>query len=79
MDKDLSKIIELINSVKTTAKCNEVELIGDKESFNKLVESGFPLENYKHQELQFVDDEPRIIIIPYEPRPIKLYFDGNET
>lgn len=78
MDKDLSKIIELINSVKATTKCNEVELIGDKESFNKLVASGFPLENYKYQEVQFVD-ESRIVIIPYKPRPIKLYFDYNET
>lgn len=38
--------------------------------------SGFPLGNFKCKEVQF--DEPGIMIIPCEPKPIKLYFVSKE-
>lgn len=79
MSKDLNKIMELINSVKAFDNYEEVELIGSKESFNKLIESGFPLENYRHYETSF--DDSKIFIIPYKPISIKTYyedFEGNE-
>lgn len=78
MSENLSKIIGLIDSVKATTKCNEVELIGNKESLEKLIESGFSLENYKHQEIPFID-KSMIAIVPCELSPIELYFQSNET
>lgn len=77
MNEDLSKLIEIINSVKAANEYDEVELIGNKESFEKLIESGFPLGNYRHQETSFLD-ESKIVIIPCEQRKIKVYFDGME-
>ena len=72
----MNELLELINSVKAASKYNEVELWGDKKSFDELVASGFPLEDFKCKEFEF--DESKIMVIPYEPKSIKLYFDGDE-
>lgn len=72
----MNELLELINSVKAVSKYNDVELWGDKKSFDELMASGFPLNDFKHKEVQF--DESKIIIITCEPNPIKLYFDGED-
>lgn len=72
----MDELLELINSVKAATKYNEVELWGDKKSFSELIASGFPLGDFKCKEVQF--DESKIMIIPCEPKPIKLYFNGND-
>ena len=72
----MNELLELINSVKVASECNEVELYGDKKSFDELIASGFPLGNFKHKEVEF--DESRIMIIPCEPKPLKLYFCSDE-
>lgn len=69
----MNELLELINSVKAASEYNEVELWGDKKSFDELMTSGFPLENFKHKEVEF--DESRIMIIPCESKPLKLYFE----
>lgn len=72
----MNELIELIKSVKAASKYNEVELWGDKKSFDELMASGFPLEEFKCKEFEF--DESKIMVIPCEPRPIKLYFVGDD-
>ena len=69
----MNELLELIDSVKAASKYNEVELWGDKKSFDELMASGFPLGNFKCKEFEF--DESKIIVIPCEPKPIKLYFE----
>lgn len=76
MDKDLNKLTELINSVKAAGTYKEVQLVGDKKSFDKLIKSGFPLENYRYYEIS--SDESKIFIIPYEPISIKICFESDE-
>lgn len=71
----MNELLELINSVKTASKHNEVELWGDKKSFDRLIASGFPLEDFKCKKFEF--DDSKIMVIPCEPKPFKLYFDGN--
>lgn len=71
----MNELLELINSVKAASKYNEVELLGDKKSFDELIASGFPLKDFKHKEVEF--DESKIMVIPCEPKPIKLYFDSD--
>ena len=71
----MNELLELINSVKAASEYNEIELWGNKKSFDKLIASGFPLQDFKHKEVEF--DESKIMIIPCEPKPIKLYFDGE--
>ena len=73
----MDKLLELINSVKTASKYNEIEIWGNKKSFDELMASGFPLGNFKHKEIEF--DESRIMIIPCEPKPLKLYLNGNDN
>lgn len=72
----MNELLELINSVKAATEYNEVELWGDKKSFDELIASGFPLRDFKHKEIEF--DESRIMIIPCEPKPFKLYFGGDK-
>ena len=71
----MNELLELINSVKAASEYNEVELWGDKKSFDELMASGFPLKDFKYKEVEF--DESKIMVIPCEPKPIKLYFDGD--
>lgn len=72
----MNELLELINSVKAASTYNEVELLGDKKSFDELIASGFPLKDFKHTEVE--SDESKIIVIPCEPKPIKLYVSCNE-
>lgn len=72
----MNELLELINSVKIALGCNEVELWGDKKSFDELLTSGFPLGDFKCKEFEF--DESRIMVIPCEAKQLKLYFSGND-
>ena len=72
----MNELLALIDSVKAASEYNEVELWGDKKSFDELISSGFPLEDFKCKEFEF--DESKIMVVPCKPKPIKLYFDGNE-
>lgn len=72
----MNELLALIDSVKAASEYNEVELWGDKKSFDELIASGFPLEDFKCKEFEF--DESKIMVVPCEPKPIKLYFDGND-
>lgn len=72
----MNELLALIDSVKAASEYNEVELWGDKKSFDELIDSGFPLEDFKCKEFEF--DESKIMVVPCKPKPIKLYFDGNE-
>lgn len=76
MSDDFNKMIELIDSVKAATEYSEIELIGNKESFRKLMDLGFPLDGYRHQEVSCID-ESKIIIIPCESRFIKVYFEKD--
>ena len=69
----MNELLELINSVKATSKYNDVVLFGNKQSFDKLIDSGFPLRDFQYREVTL--DESKIMIIPCEPKSIKLYFD----
>jgi hypothetical protein len=71
----MNQLLELINSVKAASEYNEVELWGDKKSFDELMASGFPLGDFKCREFEF--DASKIMVIPCRPKPIKLYFDGD--
>ena len=71
----MDELLELINFVKATSEYNEIELWGDKKSFDELMASGFPLKDFKCKEFEF--DGSKIMIIPCKPKPIKLYFDGD--
>lgn len=72
----MDELLELINSVEVASGQHiEAELWGDRKSFDKLVASGFPLGNFKHREVEL--DESTILIIPCEPKYIKIYFEGD--
>lgn len=57
------ELIELINSVKIYSGCNEVRLVGSRKAFEELRAIGFPLANFKCEELS-ESDEPQLYIIP---------------
>lgn len=71
----MDELLELINSIKAASEYNEVELWGDKKSFDELMAFGFPLEDFKYKEFKF--DKSMIIVVPCEPKPIKIIFDGE--
>lgn len=58
-----NELIELINSVKSYSGCDEVKLIGNHKAFEELRAIGFPLTNFKCEELS-EPDEPQLYIIP---------------
>ena len=72
---ELNELLELINSIKAASRYNEVELWDDKKSFDELIDSWLPLKDFKCKEFKF--DESRIMVVPCEPKSIKLYFDSN--
>ena len=59
----MKKLIELINSVKMYSGCNKVRLVGNHEAFEELVAIGFPLANFKCEELP-ESDKSQLYIIP---------------
>lgn len=71
----MNELLELINSVKATSEYNDVVLFGDRQSLDKLIDSGFPLRDFKYREVAL--DTLKIMVIPCEPKPIKLCFDGD--
>lgn len=73
MNEDLNKMIELINSVRTSNIGDEIELIGSKESFDKLEQIGFDLNSVRHHEIKFDDSKIFIITAPAKLKPIKIY------
>ena len=72
----INELIELVNSVKSYSPYHEAELLGRQKSFDKLIDSGFPLGDFKCREFEF--DESKIMVVPCEPKPIKFYFEGKE-
>lgn len=71
----MDELLKLINSVKAASTYGEIELWGDKKSFDELMASGFLLEDFKCKEFKF--DESKVMVIPCKQKPIKLYFDGD--
>lgn len=63
----MKKIIELIDSVKMYSGCNEVRLVGNHKAFEELVAIGFPLANFKCEELS-ESDKSQLYIIPISSR-----------
>lgn len=63
-DKDLDKLMELIDSVKTYSGCNEVKLMGDNKTFEELMKNGFQLGEFKCEDITDFLDESRLYIIP---------------
>ena len=76
MNNDLNSLLELIDSVKTCSEYGKVEFVGSKEYFDKLAKLGFHLENVKYQEFPF--DESKILILPANPKPVKIYCESDE-
>ena len=74
----MNELLELINRVKAATEYSEVELWGDKKSFDELITSGFPLGDFKYKEFKFEIDESKIMVIPCKPKPIALYFVCND-
>lgn len=76
MNNDLNSLLELIDSVKACSEYGKVEFIGSKEYFDKLEELGFYLGNVIYQDFQF--DESKILILPVNPKPVKIYCESDE-
>lgn len=74
--KVMNELLELIDSIKAVSEYNEVELWGDKKSFDELMASGFPLRDFKYKKFEF--DDSKIMVIPCKPKSIKLYFEGDD-
>lgn len=76
MNNDLNSLLELIDSVKACSEYGKVEFIGSKEYFDKLSELGFYLENVRYQDSPF--DESKILILPVNSKPVKIYCESDE-
>ena len=76
MKEELNKLLALIDSVQAVNTDKEIELLGSKESFNKLVEMGLDLNSIRHQEILI--DRSNIYIIPVSPKPLKIYFESDK-
>lgn len=65
-NKDLTyeKIMKLINFVKMASGCDEVALYGNNQTFEKLMELGFPLGEFKCENVSDMFDDPRLYIMP---------------
>ncbi len=73
---DSNKLLELIDSVKACSEHHKVEFIGSKEYFDKLAELGFYLDNVRYQESPY--DESKILILPVNTKPVKIYCESDE-
>ena len=65
-NKDLDKLMELIDSVKMHSGCEKVTLIGNKQLFDELITLGFPLGDFVCKEVADELDESKLYIIPVE-------------
>lgn len=78
-NKDLDKLtydklMEMIDTIKIHSGCDEVKLVGDNESFEKLMAINFPLEEFKCENMGDMLDESRLWIIPInDNKQIKTY------
>ena len=74
--EDRDKLIELIDSVKAVNSCDSVELIASDLLFDKLKQSGFPLNDFKCHEILY--DKSKIMIIPTKTsKNIKIVYSGK--
>ena len=72
---NVEEIMKAIGSVKTLGQCDSIELCGNKESFNKLKQAGFPIEDFKCHKSELVEDS-KIMIIPASAyKPVKIYYE----
>lgn len=60
------KVMKLIDSVKMYSGCDEVELKGDDKTFEELMKLGFPLGEFKCENITDLLDESKLYIIPID-------------
>ena len=65
-NKDLDKLMELIDSVKMASGCDEVVLYGNDKTFEEVMALDFPLGEFKCNNIPDTLDETRLYIIPIE-------------
>ena len=64
-NKDLDKLVEIINTVKTYSGCDEVELWGNDKTFEELMATGFPLGEFECKNMKGEPlDESRLWVVP---------------
>lgn len=64
-NKDLDKLVEIINTVKTYSGCDEVELWGNDKTFEELMAIGFPLGEFECKNMMGEPlDESRLWVVP---------------
>ena len=72
---DIKEIMNAIDSVKALGQCDGIGLLGNKESFDKLKQAGFPIEDFKCRESCLIEDS-KIMIIPASAyKPVKIYYE----
>lgn len=64
-NKDLDKLMECIDSVKKYSGCDEVKLVGNSASLEKLIAMGFPLTNFQYEKVVECE-EAKLYIIPID-------------
>ena len=73
-NKDLDKIMGLIDSVKMYSGCDRVELWGNDKTFEELIASGFPLCEFKCENMDDMLDETRLWVIPIDDnKKVKIH------
>ena len=62
------ELMKLVDDVKMYSGCDEVELVGNHETFQELTVKGFPLDKFKCTEATspFELDRSQLYIIPIE-------------
>ena len=71
-NKDLDKLIEIINTIKTYSGCDEVELWGNDKTFEELIASGFPLGEFECKNMMGEPlDESKLYIVPIDNGEVK--------
>lgn len=67
-NKDLDKLMEIIDSIKMYSGRDEVKIVGNSKSFEELTAMGFPLTDFKCEEVNDELDESKIYIIPIDTK-----------
>lgn len=71
---DYNELIKLIDSVKMYSGCDEVKLVGNNKTFEELIASGFPLGEFKCENMDDMLDETRLWVIPIDGnKKVKIY------
>lgn len=80
---EYEQLIEFINSVKVEYDIGigNIQLLGDKKSFDKLKELGFPLDDFKYYEIPscLSTDELTVYIVPTQFKPLKIIYEDKDT